>query len=42
MTLERLHPLLANAGADVLADLSYLTDTELFGLYLFLSRIAGG
>lgn len=42
MTLERLQPLLACAGADVLADLPYLTDAELFGLYLFLSRIAGG
>lgn len=42
MTLEQLQPLLASAGADVLADLPYLTDAELFGLYLFLSRIAGG
>lgn len=42
MILVRLQPLLASASADVLADLPYLTDAELFGLYLFLSRIAGG
>lgn len=41
MTLERLQPLLAGASADILADLPYLTEAELFGLYLFLSRMTG-
>jgi hypothetical protein len=41
MTLERLHELLSGAGAEVLADLPYLTEAELFGLCLFLSRLAG-
>lgn len=41
MSMERLEPLLARAGAEIIADLPYLTDAELFGLYLFLSRVAG-
>ncbi len=41
MTLAQLQPLLAGASADILADLPCLTEAELFGLYLFLSRIAG-
>lgn len=41
MTPEHLHELLAHAGADILADLPSMTEAELFGLYLFLSRLAG-
>lgn len=40
MTPERLQELLARAGAEILADLPSLTEAELFGLYLFLSRLA--
>lgn len=42
MTPERLQELLARAGAEILADLPSLTEAEIFGLCLFLSRIAGG
>lgn len=36
-----LQELLGRAGAEILADLPHLTEAELFGLYLFLSRLAG-
>lgn len=42
MTLERMNELLAGAGADILADLPYMTEAELFGLLLFLARLAEG
>lgn len=42
MSAERLQELLASAGTNILADLPYMTDAELFGLYLFLTRLVGG
>lgn len=42
MTPERPHELLAYASALLLSEPSSLTESELFGLYLLLSRLAGG
>jgi hypothetical protein len=42
MNPRRFEELLAGADADVLADLPYLSESELFGLYLFLLRLSGG
>lgn len=41
MTPERMAELLAQAGADIQADLPYLTEAEIYGLCLFLARLAG-